>query len=403
MGRRTQLNDPDLGTSTYTYNGFSELTSQTDAKNKTISMEYDLLGRLVTRSVPGAVELGGGVSTWEYDTAPRGAGGTWFGAISRVEGLKSTATGTPGYVRSFEYDALGRASSEATTIDDQIFNERYEYSSATGRLATRYYPNSTTRTAANLNDDHSATEFGVKYEYTNGYLSSILSTENAQGQCIEHWRANHYDALGRVDLETVGRLVTTKRNFRPGQNVLEQIRSVRAGAHPEVQDLQYTYDAVNNLTGRTDALNNITETFDYDNLDRLTNHVRTKDTESPVTTTVQYNAIGNITFKSDVGHYSYNPSGPGSVRPHAVKGITGSVGDQDLNVANTDLAKFNINWEYNGQDVVRSLPNATYKHCLKPRVKLTQSSTTSMVTPPKVVTAASPGRRSTSHNAWPPP
>jgi len=357
LGRRTQLNDPDLGISSYTYNGFSELTSQTDAKNQTISMEYDLLGRLTQRSVPGAVELGGGVSTWEYDTALRGAGDTWFGAISRVEGLKSSATGTPGYVRSFEYDALGRASSEATTIHDQIFNERYEYNPATGRLATRYYPNSTTRTAANLNDDYSATEFGVKYEYTNGYLSSILSTENAQGQCIEHWRANHYDALGRVDLETVGKLVTTKRNFKPGQNVLEQIRSVRAGANPLVQDLQYSYDSVNNLTARTDAVNNITETFDYDNLDRLINHIRTKETESPVTTTVEYDAIGNITFKSDVGHYSYNPSGPGSVRPHAVKGITGSVGDQNLNVANTDLAKFNINWEYNGQNAVRSLPS----------------------------------------------
>jgi len=42
------------------------------------------------------------------------------------------------------------------------------------------------------------------------------------------------------------------------------------------------------------------------------------------TKTVAYDALGNITAKSDVGTYSYNASGSASVRPHAVAAITPS-------------------------------------------------------------------------------
>ena len=139
--------------------------------------------------------------------------------MSRVEGLRNTLSDAPEYIRTFEYDDLGRAIGENTTIEGQQFNERYTYDDA-GRLSERFYPNSS------ADQNNATTAFGVKYEYRNGYLASILSTENAQGQCIEHWRAANYDALGRVDLETVGSIIATRRDYKPGQNVLERIRSV---------------------------------------------------------------------------------------------------------------------------------------------------------------------------------
>lgn len=342
LGRRVELNDPDLGLSTYSYNGFYELVSQTDAKLQTISMKYDLLGRLKERTVPGDVSVGGGISTWEYDQAARGASETWFGAVSKVKGLRNQLADFANYQRTFEYDSLGRPSNETTTIEGISFNEKYEYDNA-GRLFKRFYPNSS------LDQNNSATQFGVKYGYQNGYLTSIMSTANAQGLCIEHWRADSYDALGRVELETVGRLVSTQRDFKPGQNVLERINSVtlRAGAETTVQNLTYSYDAVNNLMSRADLLNDVTETFWYDNLDRLTTHNK----GGALVTSVVYDQIGNITHKSDVGNYHYNPSGTNSIRPHAVKGITGSA-------ASADLTKFNVNWEYDGQEYIRSLPTA---------------------------------------------
>ncbi|BET68095.1 hypothetical protein ASA1KI_30130 [Opitutales bacterium ASA1] len=44
-GRRLQTTDPDMGTWTYTYNGFGELVEQVDAKFQKTTHTYDVLGR----------------------------------------------------------------------------------------------------------------------------------------------------------------------------------------------------------------------------------------------------------------------------------------------------------------------------------------------------------------------
>jgi YD repeat-containing protein len=40
------MNDPDMGTWTYSYNALGKLVSQTDAKGQTSTMAYDKLGRM---------------------------------------------------------------------------------------------------------------------------------------------------------------------------------------------------------------------------------------------------------------------------------------------------------------------------------------------------------------------
>jgi hypothetical protein len=42
---------------------------------------------------------------------------------------------------------------------------------------------------------------------------------------------------------------------------------------------------------------------------------------SPLVSTYSYNAIGNLTYKSDVGAYNY--PAPGQARPHAVTSVSG--------------------------------------------------------------------------------
>jgi len=46
-------------------------------------------------------------------------------------------------------------------------------------------------------------------------------------------------------------------------------------------------------------------------------------TPTPLVATFAYNAIGNMTFKSDAGTYSY--PAPGQPRPHAVASISGGI------------------------------------------------------------------------------
>ena len=94
-------------------------------------------------------------------------------------------------------------------------------------------------------------------------------------------------------------------------------------------NFSYQWDAIGNLTDRADTYEGYTEYFCYDALNRLTNYaVGTSCTAAgsgDTAKTVGYDALGDITSKSDVGTYSYPASGSSSVQPHAVSGITGTV------------------------------------------------------------------------------
>lgn len=96
--------------------------------------------------------------------------------------------------------------------------------------------------------------------------------------------------------------------------------TVLAGA-TVLQDLSFSFDAVGNLTSRTDAsrkagggYKNATENFGYDDLNRLLTV-----TGAGPNLTMTYDATGNITNKTGVGSYSYN-----STQPHAVDSAGGT-------------------------------------------------------------------------------
>jgi uncharacterized protein RhaS with RHS repeats len=82
----------------------------------------------------------------------------------------------------------------------------------------------------------------------------------------------------------------------------------------------YTYDLLGKLLTRSDANTSLSESFEYDTLNRLTKSTVSLS-PTPWVQTVAYNAVGNITFKSDVGTYAY--PAPGQPRPHGVTSITG--------------------------------------------------------------------------------
>ncbi|WP_437955471.1 hypothetical protein WME76_28670 [Sorangium sp. So ce119] len=97
----------------------------------------------------------------------------------------------------------------------------------------------------------------------------------------------------------------------------------------EVQDLDYGYDDLLNLTHRTDALQrrNTTERFRYDALQRLTCAYFSEAESASAPCAIRYDHApdGNLTFTSDAGTLAYDdPS-----HPHAATGaalVTGSFG-----------------------------------------------------------------------------
>ena len=96
--------------------------------------------------------------------------------------------------------------------------------------------------------------------------------------------------------------------------------AITAGSAGAVQSHAYTYDTLGKLLTRSDANTSLAESFGYDNLNRLTS-ATVALSPTPLVKTFSYNAIGNLTAKSDVGTYGYPASG--QPRPHAVTSISG--------------------------------------------------------------------------------
>ena len=95
-----------------------------------------------------------------------------------------------------------------------------------------------------------------------------------------------------------------------------------------LQDLTYTYDAVGNITQIVDAAETATAKttdYTYDDLYRLTSTTVSGAADSNnEAITYAYDAIGNITSRSDVGIYTY--AGTDYTNPHAVTSILESDG-----------------------------------------------------------------------------
>lgn len=295
-GRKISMRDPDSGTVTYRYNVLNELVEQTDAKKQTVSLTYDLLGRMTQRTEPE------GVSQWVYDTSAKGIG------------LLAAVSGPNGYKESYSYDSLSRLTKVTYALDGQSLAVENAYD-AYSRVVKLIYPGG----------------FRIRNIYTEqGYLKEVRNdATNAL-----YWRADRLNARGQMEQATFGNNLVTKQAFNAQTGFLQTIQTGPASAPNQVQNFSFAFDSLGNLTSRADKNQTLTEKFTYDGLNRLVQaqvNTRTADT-------IQYNTLGNITFKSDVGSYIYGGNGAG---PHAVTAISGGISASFVYDANGNRIKSN--------------------------------------------------------------
>jgi RHS repeat-associated protein len=280
-GRKIASNDPDLGVWTYSYDTANELVSQTDAKHQATTITYDLLGRMTQRVEPDMT------SVWTYDTASNG--------IGKLASTSTTGLPRSRYQRSFTYDGLTRPTGVTITIasTNYTFAATYDPSS---RLSTVTYPSGLMLT----------------YTYTSlGYAQNVTGPSN-----LVYWTANARDAELHLTQATAGNGVVTNQTFNPANG---RLTNILAGTGSIVENFSYTYDALGNVLTRADANeNNLTETFQYDNLNRLTQAMVSQNIA--LVKNFTYDFIGNLLTKSDVGNYTYPAAG--SALPHAVTSIS---------------------------------------------------------------------------------
>ena len=314
-GRKTQMNDPDMGSWSYVYNALGELLRQTDAKAQTATLAYDLLGRMTSRTEPDLV------STWSYDSCTKGVG------------KLCSVSADNGYSRSHAYDSLGRPTGTTITVNAVVQTLTTTYDSA-GRLDQLTYP----------------TGFAVTYGYNaHGYLDTVRKASDSS----LIWQATARSATGRTLTETLGNGLTTSRTY----DVVDRLTAIASGnGTATVHHHTYAYDNLGNLTQRIDQTQSVTENFAYDSLNRLTLASGTVATRS-----FSYNALGNMTYKSDVGSYTYPTSGAGAVRPHAVTQVTGAVNASYTYDANGNLISGNgRTLTYTSFNAPATIANASY-------------------------------------------
>ncbi|TQV82933.1 RHS repeat-associated core domain-containing protein [Aliikangiella coralliicola] len=275
-GNKTQITEGDTGTTNYTYNGLGEMLTQQDAKQQWVRSSYDKLGR-VSRVISPE-----GTTIYQYDTAAFGVG-----QLDYVRGPN-------GNKESYHYDSFGRLSEVIRQIDNESFPSSRTHNRA-GHVDSYTYP----------------TGFAVRHAYNaDGYQTKLTSKDKSH----TYWQAKRVNARGQIEQVSLGNGINTTKSYRSDTGWLESIQSTGAlkfgkKLSSSVQSLSYRYDSLGNMEYRADATQGVSESFIYDNLNRLTR--ATVSGQSAIV--VNYDDIGNITYKSDVGNYTYD-----SQRPHAV-------------------------------------------------------------------------------------
>ena len=386
-GRKTQLIDPDTGTWNYAYDALGQLVWQ-QSPNELVqgtsvatTMTYDVLGRMTSRIEPEYT------STWSYDKYADGS------ACSKGVGKLCESKTSTGIDRRVVYDTLGRPSSSRTdTGVGPSFAGALTYSVTTARLAVQTYP-------TGLQIQYNYTSRGSLQSLTLQTAATVNPLPDSQGHTASSislpagsalWTAQVANAWGKAEQQKFGNGVVGSAIYEAATG---RVTSLVAGAAGAVLNQQYSWDSLNNLTGRTDqngdtssgvSTGAVTETFVYGdnsdntkNINRLSSYTVTAPQIPGLSRTVslQYNALGMLLYKSDVGVYAYGQQNTLGVKPHALQSMTAASAttytyDANGNLTSASAGKyrsisytsFNLPDSQTGMQGPSGLPKYTWRY-----------------------------------------
>jgi len=223
LGRKTFMNDPDMGTWSYAYDANGNLTSQTDAKGQTTTFTYDALNRMTLKNY-----LTGTDASYSYDET--------FSTNSK--GRLTTVSDASGTTKYY-YDKVGQNTKKIRTIDSVNYTTESTYD-ALGRTTSLKYPDCE---IVNYTYDHAG-----NLEVVSGYVSY-----------------SDYSEMGKPELITYANGVNTTNNHHDKSKRLLSINTSNTGG--DLLNLSYAYDNVGNITSITDNLDTTrSQLFTYDSL-----------------------------------------------------------------------------------------------------------------------------------------
>jgi RHS repeat-associated protein len=317
-GRQSSMTDALGRKTTYAYDANDRLVSTTYANNTTAAKTYDPLGRVIAET-----DLAGITTKYEYDALGRLT--AVVDALNQRTEYKYDAVGNQieqkdanNHVTKFEYDTLRRrkgmvlpGAQRKETIHNNIGNliretdangvtTTYEYNarnwitkkSFSDGTPTETFTYTLTGQLATVTDNRGTTS------YSYDERDRLLSRTEPDGRKIQY----SYDLAGNI-LTLNAPSGTTSYTY----DALNRIDIVTA---PNLGKTDYTYDKVGNLT-KTDFANGVTETQQYDLLNRLTNLENRNQTGITSSYTYTLDAMGNRTKVVEQDgrtvEYSYDP------------------------------------------------------------------------------------------------
>ncbi|WP_406319838.1 type IV secretion protein Rhs [Streptosporangium sp. NBC_01639] len=322
-GREIKTEDPDKGVTTFTYNDADEVLTSTDARGKTLAYVYDALGRkLETRE---GSKDGPLLAEWKYDALARGH-------------LNASIRYLGGQAYKAEINAID--------ADYRALRQTVTVPAREGKLAGSYVLNS----RYTLDDQVQSVSFpavGGLAEESVVYSYDELSQPTKVTGLSSYVTAARYSKLGETlqyELSTGGKKSWLTYTHDESSQRLTRTRLDRETAPATDLDLNYTYDAIGNITKITDMAggqSRDTQCFAYDNLRRLTSAwTATDDCASgspqsdkiggvaPYATSYTYDVTGNR-IKETQHAFSGRPESvrtsiypkPGEKRPHALQSV----------------------------------------------------------------------------------
>jgi YD repeat-containing protein len=318
FGRKTGMNDADMGQWYYRYDAAGNLVRQKDAKGQQICFAYDSLDRL-TRKAQDSNPATNCPTTLPGSGPYHLASYTYYASGNGQAGQLQTVSWGPNPAQNrdtFIYDTRGRMYRQNRLLDN------------------RTYSMETT--------EFDALDRPLKVKYPTGEIVEMVYDREGENRMRAgtNWLVDDVRYNGRGQMTFLDRPDVSNTAFyyygATGSNGNNNFRlqEIRHGAtNDNKPDFTYTYDRVGNVFGmvaRTTAGGiNYTDTqsFGYDSFNRLTSASAAGGLAN-YSHVYDYNRIGNITRRREVNNgvtteynYAY-PLGSNPVRPHAVTAIT---------------------------------------------------------------------------------
>ena len=265
VGNRTSMAD-SFGTTAYTYDYLSRLTSVTNPDNKSISYQYDRNGNRTQLTDPAD-----NVTTYTYDD----------------DGQLETVTAPVG-VTTYHYDSLDRQDRvdypNGTYAVYSYHSQRNFLLSVTNKYSSDTELSSYTYTYDNVGNRQTVTENGtsvVSYTYDDIYQ---LESETRTG-IVPYTISYQYDNVGNRTQMVKNAVTTTYTYNNNNQLITETAQGVT---------LTYSYDKNGNLLSKTGGGNTTTYAWDFRNL-------LLSVTEPAGTTVYEYDGAGTRISKTQSG------------------------------------------------------------------------------------------------------